>query len=57
MFTAYIAVVIFGSCVLVLLPESGSARVIRYAIYAVIVAGFLFFVALVYGQYAAHAPL
>jgi hypothetical protein len=57
MFTAYLAIVVLGSCGIVLLPDTRTARAAKYAIYAIILGGLLLFVALTYGQYAAHAPL
>jgi len=57
MFTAYLAFVVLGAVALVLMPESSTARALKYVIYALILAGLLFFAALVYGQYASHASL
>lgn len=57
MFVAYIALVVIGSVWIVLLPDTATGRTVKYVIYAVILAGLLFFLALAYGQHASHAPL
>ena len=57
MFTAFLAFVVLGAVALVLMPDSSTARALKYVIYPIILAGLLFFAALVYGQYAAYASL
>jgi len=57
MFTAYIAFLVLGCTAIALMPDTRTARAVKFAIYAVVLAGMLFFVALAYGQYAANAPM